>query len=452
MGYVKRRLMDQLDRERRQGYCAPNGRFVCPSCVTDKFLSDALRNESGSHICSYCRVNKGATIGVLLDEVRDAIYENYADPADELPHDSSDGGYQGSVIDTDDLFDSVLDEWTQCDELRNDVIAAFSKNDWCKKNYFAADGYQRLRYGWDRFVHEIKCHARYLFFDDADRYRDLRDQDTISPAQMMDELGKLFRDLGLFGELKKGDECIRARVVARGEYPSSAEELGTPPRELAKYSNRMSPAGIPMFYAAFDDKTAFLETYDPKGDRSDIVLARFRATRTLRVLDITSLPELPSCFDRENRGKLDPIRFLYSLRCDLAEPITKDGFEHVDYVPTQVITEYVRHRLRNNENEKIDGILYPSSKRGGGNAVVIFAENRECGPRGKQIEDSEPLLDLVDYRYADSADFVSMEELAHSQNIGRIANVEELAGTWPGEENDGFEVSIDELRHRIREQ
>ena len=33
-----------------------------------------------------------------------------------------------------------------------------------------------------------------------------------------------------------------------------------------------------------------------------------------------------------------------------------------------------------------------------------------------------------------------------------LVNVEELAGTWPGEENDGFEVSIDELRHRIREQ
>lgn len=41
----------------------------------------------------------------------------------------------------------------------------------------------------------------------------------------------------------------------------------------------------------------------------------------------------------------------------------------------------------------------------------------------------------------------TLDELAKSQNVQPMANVRALFGTWPGEENDGFEADIDELRH-----
>jgi hypothetical protein len=41
----------------------------------------------------------------------------------------------------------------------------------------------------------------------------------------------------------------------------------------------------------------------------------------------------------------------------------------------------------------------------------------------------------------------TLDELAKSQNVQSMANVRALFGTWPGEENDGFEEDIDELRH-----
>ena len=41
----------------------------------------------------------------------------------------------------------------------------------------------------------------------------------------------------------------------------------------------------------------------------------------------------------------------------------------------------------------------------------------------------------------------TLEELARSQNVQPMADVRALFGTWPGEENDGFEAAIDELRH-----
>ncbi len=41
----------------------------------------------------------------------------------------------------------------------------------------------------------------------------------------------------------------------------------------------------------------------------------------------------------------------------------------------------------------------------------------------------------------------TMEELARSQNVRPMTDVRALFGTWPGEEEDGFEKAIDELRH-----
>ena len=41
----------------------------------------------------------------------------------------------------------------------------------------------------------------------------------------------------------------------------------------------------------------------------------------------------------------------------------------------------------------------------------------------------------------------TLDELAKSQNVQPMANVRALFGTWPGEENDGFEADIYELRH-----
>ncbi len=41
----------------------------------------------------------------------------------------------------------------------------------------------------------------------------------------------------------------------------------------------------------------------------------------------------------------------------------------------------------------------------------------------------------------------TIEELAYSQEVRPMTDVRMLFGTWPGEEEDGFEEAIDELRH-----
>ena len=41
----------------------------------------------------------------------------------------------------------------------------------------------------------------------------------------------------------------------------------------------------------------------------------------------------------------------------------------------------------------------------------------------------------------------TLEELARLQGVQPTTDVSSLFGTWPGEEDDGFEEMIDELRH-----
>jgi hypothetical protein len=225
---------------------------------------------------------------------------------------------------------------------------------------------------------------------------------------MLEQLGDIFRRFQLFAEPSIDTEYFRARIFAPGARPTTAADLGTAPRDAAIYPNRMSPAGIPMFYAALDEDTAVVETFDPsRSGKHEIALARFRSIRPLTFLDLTSLPEIPSDFDRENHGAQQPLRFLWSFARELAHPVARDERAHTEYVPTQVVTEFIRHRFRPvDDGPTLDGVLYSSSKERGSVAVVVFANPEHCGPRDdlKSYEDT-PFLNLVDVHYASPSDF-----------------------------------------------
>jgi hypothetical protein len=59
----------------------------------------------------------------------------------------------------------------------------------------------------------------------------------------------------LTAEMEPNVKLWRARPHDAHEEVAPAAELGTTPVSKSR-SNRMSPAGIPMFYCAFDERTA----------------------------------------------------------------------------------------------------------------------------------------------------------------------------------------------------
>jgi RES domain len=96
------------------------------------------------------------------------------------------------------------------------------------------------------------------------------------------------------------------------------------------------------------------------------------------VLDLTTLEPIPSLFSGQ-RHQRPILKFLHSFVRDLSKPIKKDGREHIEYVPTQIVTEYFRHSFVWYDGQRIRGILYPSSRKPSGTACVLFFTREECG-------------------------------------------------------------------------
>ena len=390
MGQMKELMLEQMEG----GYAQNLGeRYVCPACVTDPFVIAELEESLEDKACTYCGTVPSADMVVLLDQISDYLSTEFEDPANSLLYDGREGGYQGV---TDNGYDIVMDlyPWSDREDLVEDVATAFSDRLWCEQDYGRLKDDDMLRIGWERFSDLIKHHTRHLFFDTSSN-KSTQDE-GIPPSQMLIALGDLANDLNLFSRIPMGSEIFRARVHEEGLSPSTAKELGPPPKEAAVLSNRMSPAGISMFYGAFDPKTALRETFDPaRGAKKRATVATFRTSRDLLMLDLTVLPALPSPFDRADRHLRRSLSFLHEFVEDFSRPVARDGREHVDYVPTQVVTEFFRHRHLAPGGASIDGIVYTSSREGGGKAVVLFLTPEECGPRQERTSwDPEEVLSL----------------------------------------------------------
>jgi hypothetical protein len=243
-------------------------------------------------------------------------------------------------------------------------------------HYFMLPRREALRYGCDRFVEQVKHKTRYLFLgeDDEDYH-----PDDIPPTRMLDELGAEIRAVGCVQAITAGTPIVRVRVDDAAQRHTTATALGTPKREYALQPNRMSPAEIPMFYGALDCDTALRETVNPADVRGKVAtIGTWVPTRDLQMLNLTSIGPVPSMFDEEDRHLREAIAFLRAFAAEVSLPVR--GTEHIDYVPTQIVTEYFRHRYRTDGGDRVDGITYTSS-RTGEPACVIFAESDDCGER-----------------------------------------------------------------------
>jgi hypothetical protein len=136
----------------------------------------------------------------------------------------------------------------------------------------------------------------------------------------------------------------------------------------------MSPAGIVMFYGSSETDTAVAEIDDKP--ELGIAVGTFRTLRDLRVVDLTRLPRPLRFFESQPETSIENryvLSFLNSFGVSMAARVEPGDREHIDYVPTQVVTEWFRTRPLANE-PKMDGILYRSAQRTGGSSLVLFAE------------------------------------------------------------------------------
>ena len=189
-------------------------------------------------------------------------------------------------------------------------------------------------------------------------------------------------DLGLAKNLSADAVVFRARKCDSVKGPL---DVGPPTEELAR-QNRMSPAGIPMLYAAKSAETSLCEVYDRKGIYH---VDKFQLCRPVKILDLADLPRIPSYWstlEPSNAQMHERLLFWHRFARELAQPVADDERIHIDYVPTQVLTEFFRVAFTLPEGERLDGIAYPSPKHIGGTCYVIFANRDDLFWSRKEIE------------------------------------------------------------------
>jgi len=136
-----------------------------------------------------------------------------------------------------------------------------------------------------------------------------------------------------------------------------------------------------MFYGAFDEITCFKEIFDfNKSKKYQCSLGEFVTKYDLHILDL-SMFHKSSIFNEDNKNRREILRFLNHFQSELSKPLLPEKAQ-IDYIPTQVLTEFIRYNFLPHRNYKLDGIQYRSSKHIGSNCVVLFVDNQECGNPG----------------------------------------------------------------------
>lgn len=342
MGIVKAWMMEQDER----GYREAEG-DICAKCVTDEYLAQWIVDYATATACSFCGRKSKQAIAADFDEfvgvVLCGIEFDWNHPDSEgIAYVTAEGGYLADITDSSDVFHRY--DISDNEKVIRALISSIDTKGWVERDYYAGGKSERMASAWEWFKHVTKHQTRYLFLKS-----DEKDYELVPPSQMLDAIASIINtELAEYDFIKTVTpdiDLIRIRIAPQAH--DSAAQIGTPPTECATQSNRMSPAGVPMFYGAFDIETAQAETLNPPQDAGQIMsIGTFRALRSLRLLDLASLPAMPSVYDTDRHYLIHPMRFLGDFAEDIAKPIARDGREHIEYVPTQIVTEYLRRVFR----------------------------------------------------------------------------------------------------------
>lgn len=369
-------------------------KFVCNDHINEPVITTFIDEYSDEGTCNYCgnKTRVALTKDVFLF-IKGGVLSFYGEVNDEgMAYETDEGGFYGApMFDTRELLYDEIGLDIDSDRLWEDLEAYFGNNTWCERDPYADRENIELMYNWEEFKKVVKHRARYVFLG-SKQFQTGPFQTPVD--EILNDIGRRVDSLDLYIKIQPGTKFYRCRQHADSEVFNEAKQLTAPPDDKAIYPNRMSPAGVSMFYCAFDIPTCHAETVNKKNiAKNKVTTGVFTNKGELFLLDLTNLPPVPSMFDIENRKHYYSILFLKKFVEDLSKQVDKDGREHIDYVPTQIVTEYFRYTYEDLTNISINGILYPSSKLSGHNACVLFYDHQQSL---KELNFDTGLLTTID--------------------------------------------------------
>lgn len=233
MGYAKRLLEEAT--EGGLDLLAAEGRHVCADCFTGEPLRRLIRDNACETSCSFCNATASSPIAAplhgVVEYLNDCLLNHYDDPANWLPYETAEGGYQGETFDTWEVLENAGFHEELVDdggELLDVIREALGDRTWCENDPYALREHQRLSLSWDRFCTFIKHERRFFFMtaaasgepDDGDR--------LLAPAKMLETIVERAIVLGLITTMPADTLLYRVRPQPPGKTfrkPSNSGHL-----------------------------------------------------------------------------------------------------------------------------------------------------------------------------------------------------------------------------------
>lgn len=361
MGRQSEMMIEAMDQ-----WWSPTQKYVCENCLTASSLQKAIQgNVASGHGCDFCGEGRAASLDYLMEHhIMPAIWSEYTEAGDELGWD--DGEYVGEYKDTYDFVEDIIGSYdgTDSGDLTETIRDSIRDTHWCRKNYYGVQPEETRLFRWRGFARIVKHKTRY-FFGDSVIEKEPSEQDETNVLGFLKDLKDII-ERELLWNMRPRTLIFRARIDKIKH--DSIQALGAPPCHKACFSNRMTPAGISMLYGTLDAQTAIAEV--GKGEADKILsLASIQLLPETQVVDFTRIPPAPDFFDLDKSSRRYLCQFLMSFVRELNTSIEKDGREHIEYVPTQVLTEYLKTTLL------VDGMIFPSAIKPGGKCVVLWSKD-----------------------------------------------------------------------------
>lgn len=363
MGMVKNDYIECNER----GY-GHSDKVLCHDCIGNSALKSYIKANGHMTTCHYCGKRRlGMTMEEFMPAVMSGIYYLYDRAVNQLPCDS--GEYVGKTYSTEEIiFENLYDEIDADDEcILADIVSLIDDEVWCDAEPFADTAEDTAFYNWQAFCKMVKEKVRFVFYQ-AGMNLDAQN----NPAAILDTIANYTEMVKLTKRVDRNIKLYRCRTHETNNWFGKVSDFAPPPVEYAA-SGRMNAEGINVLYLTLDPETALQET--SVCGRGYATIVSLRVKDSVSVLDLTKIKsmKLPSVFDVENRNKRSPIMFLRKFAESISQQSTIKG---IDYVPTQIVTEYFRYVQTANKGGYA-GILYDSVQNPGGKCLVLFLTREE---------------------------------------------------------------------------
>ncbi len=242
---------------------------VCLDCFDDDGISNFIHRYGKSNDCAYCESSsRSHKISDIIEHINNCLLSEYEHPVECMGWNGREGGYIGATTyDSYEILEEVGLE-TGSSNLFNDIASNLPTDMWCQREPYQLRNREEAAYTWTNFCELIKYKCRYMFL----HHEDMENEKSFERVLVSSVLGHIlhsFQTIKIVNKLRKGKRFYRARFYnPENKFELTTKELGIPPKGVPG-SSRMSPAGIPMFYASDDMDTSIKEI---KAETEDEVL------------------------------------------------------------------------------------------------------------------------------------------------------------------------------------